>query len=218
MISLSIQSIWRFTSASASLCAMGWHVQRHVERQRQVDDGGEVGLLDDRPEAAHGEHRAVAPVAAKAVGPAFGLEVERGGHDEVLRARARRRGQFVPGELEARPRAQLPLKELEPLGAVEGARRAAYARERLFHVAPDARKLGHRGVDVVGAHGVGQVAVAHEVRDALAHLVVEDPVVLFGEPGGGALPGSKKTLRPTSSAGMGAFTTWSCTWESAGSS
>ena len=31
-------------------------------------------------------------------------------------------------------------------------------------------------------------------------------------------PGSKKTLRPTSSAGMGAFTTWSCTWESAGKS
>lgn len=109
---------------------------------------------------------------------------------------------------EARPRAQLPLQKLEPLGAVEGARRAAYARERLLHVAPDARELGHRGVDVVGAHGVGQVAVAHEVRDALAHLVVEDPVVLFGEPGGGALPGSKKTLRPTSSAGMGAFTTW----------
>ncbi len=172
----------------------GLHVQRHVERQRQVDDGGEVGLLDDRPEAAHREHRAVAPVAAEAVGPALGLEVERGGHDEVLRARSRRRGQFVPGELEARPRAQLPLQKLEPLDAVEGARRAAYARERLLHVAPDARELGHRGVDVVGAHGVGQVAVAHEVRDALAHLVVEDPVVLFGEPGGGALPGLEEDL------------------------
>lgn len=58
----------------------------------------------------------------------------------------------------------------------------------------DARELGHRGVDVVGAHGVGQVAVAHEVRDALAHLVVEDPVVLFGEPGGGALTGLEEDL------------------------
>ena len=52
----------------------------------------------------------------------------------------------------------------------------------------------HRDADDVDAHGVGQVAVAHEVRDALAHLVVEDPVVLFGEPGGGALPGLEEDL------------------------
>ena len=167
-------------------------MERNVARQ--VDDGGEIGLLDDRPEASNDEHRAVAPVAAEAVGPALGLEIESRGHDEVLRSRARRRGQFVPGELEARPRAQLPLQKLEPLGAVEGVRQAAYARKRLLHVAAYARELRHRCIDVVGAHGVGQVAVAHEVRDALAHLVVEDPVVFGGEPGGGAPPGLEEDL------------------------
>ena len=48
-----------------------------------------------------------------------------------------------------------------------------------MHVAAGAGEPGRRGIDVVRAHEEGEVAVAHEVGDPLAHLVVEDAVVLL---------------------------------------
>ena len=44
-----------------------------------------------------------------------------------------------------------------------------------------ARELRHGVIDVVGSYEIGDVAVALKVRHALAHLVVEDLVVLVDD-------------------------------------
>ena len=54
---------------------------------------------------------------------------------------------------------------LDALGAVQGVRLAADARERVDDVALYARQLRYRLPHVVSDHHVGEVAVAREVGD-----------------------------------------------------
>ncbi len=156
-------------------------VQRHDERDGQVDDVREVVVLEHRPEIADGEHAAEDAVGLEGVRAPLGREVHEVRRDEVLGPRAAVLGQFVPAELEALLGAHDRVHGAEALLPVEGAGFAAYARQRLAHVRPDARELGGRRVDVVGPDHVGEVAVPLQVGDPLAQLVVEDPVVLVRE-------------------------------------
>ena len=59
-------------------------------------------------------------------------------------------------------------------------RLAADAGERVGDVSLDSGELRHGLVYVGSSNHVGEVAVTSEVRDALAHLVVQDLVVLPG--------------------------------------
>ena len=159
----------------------GLDVQRHDERDGQVDDVREVVVLEHAPEVADGQHAPEHPVGLEAVRPSPGREVHEGRGDEVLRAQAAELGQFVPAELEALLGADDGVHRAQALLAIDRARVAPDARERLAHVGADARELRRRRVHVVCADHVGEVAVALQVRHALAQLVVEDPVVLVHE-------------------------------------
>ena len=146
-------------------------------------DVGEVVVLKHRAKRADREDAAIGLVHTEDVRSPLRLEVDERGGYEVLRARARLRAHLVPGEREGGLRAQLRLQCGKALAPVERVRLAADAGERVDHVALDAGELRHGVVHVVRAHHVGEVAVAREVRYALAHLVVQDPVVLLGVEG-----------------------------------
>ena len=138
--------------------------------------GGELA-----PEPSHEKGLGPDPVDEHARGGARGLEVDRGRGDDVLRAEPRLRGDHPPLEGDAPPGAKQGGHRGEPLGPVHLPRLAAYPGERPLRVAPHARELG-RGLGGRSRRGAeGEGPGPNEVRDALAHLVVEDAVVLPDE-------------------------------------
>ena len=80
--------------------------------------------------------------------------------------------------------------------SAEGARGAAHLREGLLGVAAHAGELGHRRLGRGRAHREGEVALADEVGDPLAQLVVQDAVVLRRVGRGRGVGGAEELLRP----------------------
>ena len=157
----------------------GVNVQGDVQGHRQVDDVGDAIVLQIASEAAEDKHAAPGVVRPVAVRAPLGLEVEHGGRDQVLGSKPARVGQFVPRERGLGSRAQLGLEQRQALLPIERARLASDPRERLHAVAAGTREPGRSRIDVVRSHEEGEVSVAHEVGHPLAHLVVEDAVVLL---------------------------------------
>ena len=182
----------------------GLDVDGDGERHRQVDDVGDapVGQLASEPP----EHEHLAPRVARleARGAALGLEVERRRADEVLRREPAAGADRLPREHAGHAGAQKRVQRLDALGAGEGARRAPHLGEGLLGVPPHPGELGHGGLEGGRPDGEGEVAVADEVGDPLAQLVVQDPVVLRGVARGARVVRREEPLRPDLLGGDGA--------------
>ena len=153
-------------------------MERDVERHRQVDHIGQAAVRELAAEPRERQHLAPCALREVAGAQALRLEVERRRADEVLRAEPRFRAELLPRERERLSGPEHRVDGAQPLLAVQHARAAPDLVQRLDGVRAHACELGHRRVDVLGAGREGEVALAHQVRDALAHLVVEYPVVL----------------------------------------
>ncbi len=157
----------------------GPQVQRDGERDGKVDDAREAVVHEDGSERPDGHDAAPCVVGPEGVVAAVGLEVDGHGRHEVEAPRRRALGQIVPVEVEGGKRAQQAAGYPEPLRALHGLRLALDPRQGLRAVVAHAGELRDCRVDVVRLGGEGQVPLPLQVRDALAHLVVEDAVVLL---------------------------------------
>ena len=171
-------------------------VHRHGERHGQVDDRGQVVVFEHASEIAQREHARVHAVNLDGVGAPGRGEVHEVRRDEVLRSQPRVLGQLVPVARRRVPRADERRDRFEPFLSAERRCVAADARQGRRDVRPDVRELGHGGLHALGGHRVREEAPADEVRHALAHLVVEDSVVLVDVAQGALVVRLEENLLP----------------------
>ena len=153
-------------------------MQGGAERYGEVDDRREAAVGELAAEGADDERLVPHAVDAQLRGRPLGAELDRVRADEVLRAESRRGPHHRPVEHERPPRTEQVVDGAQPCLAVERLDLAADAREGPGDASAHAREHRHGGVHVACADRVGDRAGAHEVGDPLAHLVVEDAVVL----------------------------------------
>lgn len=149
------------------------------ERDGKVDDVGQAAVGQLASEAVDREHLPPCVLGLEAGARALRLEVEGRRADEVLAREAASRAHRLPGEQVGLARTEEAVDGVEPFLAGKRSARAAHLGERLLRVGPHAGELGDGLLDARGTDGEREVALAHEVRHALAHLVVEDAVVLL---------------------------------------
>ena len=135
-------------------------------------------VFEHTSEIAQREHARVHAIYLDGVGTPGGSEVHEVRRDEILRSQPRVLGQLVPVARRRVPRANERRDRFEPFLTAKRHRIAADACQGRRDVRPDVRELGHGGLHALGRHRVREEAPADEIRHALAHLVVEDPVVL----------------------------------------
>jgi hypothetical protein len=162
---------------------MPLHVQGGAERYGEVDDRREAAVGELAAEGADDERLVPHAVDASCVDGPLGAELDRVRADEVLGAEPRRGTHHRPVERERLPRPEQVVDCAQARLPVERLHLAAYAREGPGDAAAHAREHRHGRLHVAGPDRVGDRAGAHEVGDPLAHLVVEDAVVLLGERG-----------------------------------
>jgi hypothetical protein len=155
-------------------------VQGGAEGYRQVDDRREAAVGELAAEGAHDERLVPHAVDDELRGGPLGAELDRVRADEVLGAESRRGPHHRPVEHERAPRPEQVVDGTQARLPVERLHLAAHAREGPGDAAAHAREHRHGRVHVAGPDRVGDRAGAHEVGDPLAHLVVEDAVVLAG--------------------------------------
>ena len=155
---------------------------RDDEGDRQVDHVGQTPVRQVALEPAEREHLEPRAVHGEGRGGPLRLEVDEVRCHEVLRRGAPVRGHLRPVDGERglggpEHRAQEP----RALGSVERGEVAPDPREHAGGHRAHPSERGDGVLRVRGVHREGYVALAHEVGDALAHLRVEDVVVLLGQ-------------------------------------
>ena len=147
--------------------------------QRQVHDVGQRAVGKLGAELLHDEHLPVHAVVQleAVVEHAVRSPVDLRGRDAVLGGlRALGGDVLLVVEVERLVGVQQGVDDREALGAVHQVRLGPHGVEDAAGFRLDAGELARGVVCGLGAHRVGEVAVAADVRHALAHLVVEDVV------------------------------------------